>query len=67
MQSKVVPVRLRNYIEAGKVTSLTHYFWVQKDLVDIRMLYNGMESGLNDAVWAPHFGLPYVTHTPRAA
>ena len=66
VRKKVVPVRLRNYIEAGKVTSLTHYFWVQKGTEDIRMVYNGTGSGLNDAVWAPHFGLPYVTHTVRS-
>ena len=29
-------------------------------------MYNGTSSGLNDAVWAPHFGLPYVTHTIRS-
>jgi hypothetical protein len=66
VRSKVVPVRQRNYIEAGKVTSLTHYFWVPKGVEDVRMVYNGTGSGLNDAVWAPHFGLPYVTHTVRS-
>ena len=30
------------------------------------MVYNGIGSGLNEAVWAPHFGLPYVSHTARS-
>ena len=62
----MVPVRLKNYIEPGTVDSLIHYFYVPKGLKDIRMVYNGTSSGLNDAVWAPHFGLPYVTHTIRS-
>ncbi len=27
---------------------------------DIRPVYNGASSGLNDAIWAPWFGLPTV-------
>jgi hypothetical protein len=39
---------------------------VPKGPSDIRMVYNGTGSGLNAAVWAPHFGLPYVTDTVRS-
>ena len=60
---KVVAVCLRNYIELSEVTSLIHYFYVEKGLKDIRMMYNDTGSGLNETVWAPHFGLTYVTHT----
>ena len=63
---KVVAICLKNYIEPGAVTSLIHYFDVEKGLEDIRMVYNGTGSGLNEAVWAPHFGLPYVSHTVRS-
>jgi hypothetical protein len=41
---------------------LTSFFAVQKGLLDIRMVYNGTISGLNDAVWVPRFWLPTV-HT----
>ena len=30
------------------------------------MVYNGTGCGLNASLWAPHFGLPYVTHTTRS-
>ena len=63
---KVVAERQKNYIEPGALTSLIHYFDVEKGLEDIRMVYNGTGSGLNEAVWAPHFGLPYVSHTARS-
>ena len=53
-------------IEPGEVTSLIHYFYAEKGLEDIRMVYNGTCSSLNEAVWAPHFGLSYITHTARS-
>ena len=33
---------------------------------DVRIVYNGTGSGLNDTLWAPHFGLPNVRHTARS-
>ena len=30
------------------------------------MVYNGTGCGLNEAVWAPHFGLPTVRQTLRS-
>jgi hypothetical protein len=30
------------------------------------MVYNGMSCGLNDALWAPRFGLPTVKQTLRS-
>ena len=46
----VVAVRQKNYIEPGAVTSLIHYFDVEKGLEDIRMVHSGTGSGLNEAV-----------------
>jgi hypothetical protein len=56
---KITKVRKRGYIEQGPVESLTHMFEVAKG-DDIRLVYNGSSSGLNDALWAPHFTLPTV-------
>ena len=58
MKTKLDTVRSRLYIEPGEVT--THYFSVLKGEADIRMVYNGTSSGLNDILWAAHFGLPVV-------
>ena len=66
IRDKVIPVRRMGYIETGEVCSLAHYFHVPKGPDDIRMVYNGTGCGLNASLWAPHFGLPYVTHTTRS-
>ena len=34
---------------------------------DIRMVYNGTYSGMNISLWDPHFALPMVGSTIRAA
>ena len=44
----------------GIVKSLTAFFEVKKGETDIRMVYDGTESGLNDQLWAPWFPLPTV-------
>ena len=36
---------------------------VKKD--DIRMVYDGSKSGLNDALWAPWFALPTINTMTR--
>lgn len=66
MKLKVGKVRQRGYIEPGFVLSLTHMFYVPKGISDIRMVYNGTSCGLNDVLWAPHFGLPIMQHTLRS-
>ena len=66
MKEKVMKVRERRYIEEGQVVSLTHMFCVPKGSSDIRMVYNGTSCGLNDVLWAPHFGLPVMQHTLRS-
>ena len=52
-------VRRNGYIQKGEVKSLTSFFDVPKDVDDIRLIYNGTSSGLNDSVFAPWFSLPF--------
>ena len=66
VQAKVNKVRRRMYIAPGLVLSLTHMFDVPKPPSDIRMVYDGTASGLNDALFAPHFTLPVVENTMRS-
>ena len=58
---KLRKVRERGYISRRDIISLTTFFGVKKGAQDRRVVYNGTESGLNDAVWVPSFWLP----TPR--
>ena len=66
VQAKIGPVQLREYIENDEVISLAHYFCVPKEDEDICMVYNGTSCGLNDCLYAPHFGLPVIHHTLRS-
>ena len=66
MNAKVQKVRWRRYICLGPVYSLTHMFSVPKGISDIRMVYDGTKSGLNDCLFAPHFSLPVMAHTLRS-
>ena len=66
MRAKVVKVRRLEYIKAGRIESGTSFFSVDKGATDIRMVYNGTGCGLNDVLYAPHFGLPTVRATLRA-
>jgi hypothetical protein len=66
MRAKVVKVRKLDYIRMGKVASGTNFFSIDKGATDIRMVYNGISCGLNDILFAPHFGLPTVRETLRA-
>jgi len=66
MKKKLDKVRQRLYIEPGAVIILSHMFYVPIGLEDIRMVYNAASCGLNDTLWAPHFGLPTVQQTIRS-
>jgi hypothetical protein len=55
----------RQYVRPGLVKCLTDYFDVPKG-EDIRLVYNGTSCGLNQAVWAPNFWLPYPKSAIRA-
>ncbi len=60
MRKKLEKIRRLRYIIPGTVKSLTSFFAVPKGESDIRMVYDGTKSGLNDAMWAPWFALPTV-------
>ena len=66
VQTKLNDVRRKRYIEKGPVKSVTSFFDVPKGDDDIRMVYNGTSSGLNDSVWCPWFALPTVESELRA-
>jgi hypothetical protein len=66
VKKKLGDVRNKGYIASGRVKSVTSFFEVAKGDDDIRMVYNGTQSGLNAAVWAPWFSLPTVDTHLRA-
>ena len=55
VRKKMVPFRLKNYIELGSVISLIHYSYMKKGLYDVRMVYNGTGCRLNDSIGPPRF------------
>ena len=55
---KIDKVRLQKCILPSKVSNLTDSFGAPKGDEDIRVVYNGASSGLNEALWAPAFFLP---------
>jgi hypothetical protein len=60
---KLKKVRERRYIAEGYVVSLMAFFPVEKGDDDIRMVYDGSVSGLNNAMWVPRFVLLMInTH-----
>ena len=61
MMRKLQTVWEHLYLVATFMVSLTSFFGVPKGDDNIRMVYDGMKSGLNDAVWVPSFWLPTVT------
>jgi len=66
MRKKLDKIRKLGYIRPGEVKSLTSFFSVPKGDNDIRMVYDGTKSGLNDAMWAPWFALPTIETHLRA-
>ena len=60
MKEKLGKVRRMGYLAPGEVKSLTSFFAVPKGDSDIRMVYDGTKSGLNDAMWAPWSWMPTV-------
>ena len=60
---KVDTMLQRFYLEEGPVRSRVHYFPVPKGENDIRVVFDGTSSGLNETLRAPNFYLP----TSRAA
>ena len=60
MKEKLVKVLGRRYIVDGKVLSLISCFAVPKGEKDIRLVYDGTKSKLNDSVFAPNFFMPSI-------
>ncbi len=58
--AKLMDIRKKGYIGPGAIESLIAYFDVPKGESDIRMVYDGTKSGLNDMLFAPWFPLPTV-------
>lgn len=58
IRKKVQKVLERQYLGYGPVESLISFFSVPKGKDDIRVVYNGTSSGLNEAIWVPRFPLP---------
>ncbi len=54
---KIDKVIQRKYLHQTYIKSLINFFDVPKGESDIRLVYDGTKSGLNDAVWAPNFFL----------
>ncbi len=48
------------------MSSLTSFFTVPKGDNDIRIAYNGTQSGLNECLWAPWVPLPTVEQNLQA-
>ena len=68
MKVKLSKVRDRRYVvgPTDSVHSLTSFFAVPKGDDDVRMVYDGTKSGLNDCIWVPRFPLPTVATHLRA-
>jgi len=61
VKEKLEKVIDRGYLKSAgdrEVLSLMFVFDVEKGEYDIRLVYDGSKSGLNDAIWAPWFPLP---------
>lgn len=48
----------RDYLESGYVSNTVHFFAVPKGDTDIRVVFDGTSSGLNETLWSPNFFLP---------
>jgi len=60
VQAKLKKFVQRDYIWKGTMESLISFFTVPKGESDIRVVFDGTRSGLNDAIWEPSFHLPTV-------
>jgi hypothetical protein len=66
VMAKLLDIQKKGYIEPGVIESLISYFDVPKGESDIRMVYDGTASGLNDVLFAPWFPLPTVNTMLRS-
>lgn len=66
VKEKIEVIRKKQYVEEGRIDSLMSFFNVPKGKDDIRMVYDGTKSGLNESLWAPWFPLPTAHSLIRA-
>jgi hypothetical protein len=66
VERKLIKVREHSYLCPGPVKSLISFFTIPKVEDDVRIVYNGMKSGLNDSLWAPWFQLPTIDQQLQA-
>jgi hypothetical protein len=57
---KLLKVQERGYLQPVYFRALTLFFAAPKGEQDVRIVYNGTKSSLNDCLWAPWFRLPTV-------
>ena len=60
MHEKNLDFCIKCYIQSGRVKSLIRYFLVPKGDEDVQIVYDYNDSGFNDMMWIPAFGLPTV-------
>ena len=60
LAGKIDKLESRGYLETGEALSLLNHFAVPKGDADIRTVFDGTKSGLNDALFANWFPLPQV-------
>jgi hypothetical protein len=65
LREKLAKLRHRGYLRGGHARSFLNYFAVPKGDNDIRAVFDGTRSGLNDVLYAPWFGLPTVDSLTR--
>lgn len=68
VKKKLEKVVRKGYIELcdiEEVEAMMYMFHVPKGADDIRMVYDGSKSGLNNSLWAPWFALPNVDTMAR--
>ncbi|KAL7565118.1 hypothetical protein ACA910_005125 [Epithemia clementina (nom. ined.)] len=58
ISEKILDVRMKGYVAPGTCTATKNFFAVPKGDSDIRMVYDGTKSGLNESLYAPWFPLP---------
>ena len=56
--AKIQTMIQKSYLEVGHVRSHLHYFAVPKGESDVRVVFDGTSSGLNETLWSPNFFLP---------
>eukprot|EP00978_Attheya_sp_CCMP212_P027155 scaffold90616_cov31-Attheya_sp.AAC.2 len=63
MREKIQKVITQKYVDVSEeeILAFIQYFGVKKGADNIRMVYDGTKSGLNDCLFAPWFALPTMS------